>query len=522
MLKYISAYAETNKEKFNMNLINAKSDKNIINDITQLFKMLEQIPTVHVKNIRIDRHEEQFGPIREKGQYYKAVRQTRLNKVHFSIDIDGLEHRIEQDLFMLKLLDNNYYINEGTRYFPIWQIVPNFSIHTNNGVLLKPLTNLTSIIDTTANKQESNNYIAEDGKMLLNDVKLFEALIFSKSLPILFYYMGKFSIDIYNRERINSIDDVERRNTYMTTELLDKFNEYFNVDVELSMDPDELKGDDSRVVFKQEDGGLSFSMPKHQAKSTNGKIVVGMLLGSRDVSIKSKKKKAKALTFTVNEFNTPSFWLNIIGSVFTRGNDPYKKYRKANSIFISADRLVDDNVKKMLPVDPKWKENFYNLAYFTVRNFDKLMKKDNMDLRNMRLSLNEYILYPLRVKFANKINQISNQPNVTPDDVYKIFKKMSSMFLISSLVNSGLIHIYESTNEMSVFSQTLKCTFVGPAGGAGKNLTVNQRDIQPSFNCRLDLVYASPGNPGPTSILTPFQNLKENKFCNEIITDDAD
>ena len=511
MKKYLNNYSKTNNEKLNYSLLKSKNDNHILDEIKTIFKSLEQIPAIHVEDIRLDTHEEEFGPIKDGKNYYKPVHGTRLQRIHYRIRIDGLENTVESDLYLLKLLDNNYYINDGTRYFPIWQIVPDLCIHSNNGIMFKPLAMPVSCVNTI-----TRDYTAEFSGELFSEVKSFETLAFSKSIPMLIYYMAKFSTTIFNKYNIDSLESVENNKNATYPELIDMFKQYFHVDIKFNDSPHELI-EEGRLVFKQQNG-LSFSLPKDVPNTVNGKIILSMLLGSRN--LKDKKLKKEALGFTVEEFTTPLYWINMLGSAFTRGTDIYKRYKKGTSVIRSVDRLIDQTSINTLPVELEHKKDWYALNYWTCRNFNKLMKRDNMDLENMKLNMYEYILYPLRVKFTTKINQLQNQQTVTPADIYKLFKNLSSMFLIKELVNSGLIHLYENTNEFGVFNMTLKATFVGPAGGATRNLTLNQRDIHPSFMGRVDLVAASPGNPGPTTVLLPFSALENNKFSNKIVTDD--
>ena len=525
MKKYLADYQRLNPEKFNGKLLRSKNDSDLLREVKTVFQSLELIPSLRVADVRIDDREETYGPIRatddkEHKTYYKSTQPSRLVKIHYSIAVDGLETKIEQDLYMLRLLDNNYYINQGTHYFPIWEIVPNLTIHSRNALMVKPAAMPLSLIKSTTIQA-----VAEHSKLILNNLPVFDVLMFNKSLPLMYYIAGKKAIDEYNREIIGDVPnktvnptDVEKMQNWKTTAIIDAINDYWSLHLKFSDDPESLNIDD-RVVFKQENG-VAFSLSKSEAESVNGRIAIASLLCCTDTtSNKSRKKKRQYLTFTYDQLITPWYWIDLVGQTFTRGNDIFKRYRKANSIFISVDRVIDISAQKSMPIADMYKENCYTVLRYLCRNFDDLMKRDNNDLKNMKLNLYEYILYPLRIKLAKKINQLSNQSTVTPDDIKKIFKGLSPMFLIQELVKSGLIHIYEGTNDMNVFCETLKCTFVGPAGGAGSNLTLSQRDLQPSFNGRLDLVAASPGNPGPTSILVPFGDITDGKFSNELVKD---
>ena len=100
MKKYLNNYSKTNNEKLNYSLLKSKNDNHILDEIKTIFKSLEQIPAIHVEDIRLDTHEEEFGPIKDGKNYYKPVHGTRLQRIHYRIRIDGLENTVESDLYL--------------------------------------------------------------------------------------------------------------------------------------------------------------------------------------------------------------------------------------------------------------------------------------------------------------------------------------------------------------------------------------------------------------------------------------
>lgn len=145
-------------------------------------------------------------------------------------------------------------------------------------------------------------------------------------------------------------------------------------------------------------------------------------------------------------------------------------------------------------------------------NFDSLFNADSQNLHNKRVRLYEYILYPLRVYFGQHINRIINmQINRTSESISKIFTSLTPMFLMKNLVTSQLLRTYNSTNDYDLFSAYLKGTFKGPQA-LGKGVSLEQRDINPSYVGRIGLAAASPGDPGVTFTFSPFVKTYDGYF----------
>ena len=97
------------------------------------------------------------------------------------------------------------------------------------------------------------------------------------------------------------------------------------------------------------------------------------------------------------------------------------------------------------------------------------------------------------------------------EDVMKIFSSLTPMFLLKALISSKFLRTYNSVNDYNLFSAYLKGTFKGPQA-LGKGVSFDQRDIHPSYVGRIDLVAASPGDPGVSFTLTPFVHVYDGYF----------
>jgi hypothetical protein len=77
------------------------------------------------------------------------------------------------------------------------------------------------------------------------------------------------------------------------------------------------------------------------------------------------------------------------------------------------------------------------------------------------------------------------------------------MYVIKQTVTSELLRYYNSSNEMNLYSAFLKYTFRGPQS-LNKTVTMQQRDLHPSYAGRLSLIASSASDPGLSGSLTPF------------------
>ena len=496
----IKGFSDENKERFNSRFIMSRSDDSIQTEITNIFKSLEVINEIHIKGVIINSHEEEYGPIKQQGHYYKSPMESRLLKIHYSVAIDGLDHAIEKDMFLPKMLDSCFYVNDGVRFYPIWQVVDNLSYKTNNGVSLKSLLMPVTII-----RNDPFNYAPEFSKGVVTGIPDQTVLLFSKKVSPIFYFMMNWSLASLKAAGVSPFEDLAKFQEYQDPTLIDKFREFIGVDIRIDDDPLKL-AEDGRTVFvirERKDEGLAFSVPTADLETERGKAVVGMML-----AIRGKDKKHR-LAITKDQFITPWFWLDqlIEASGFSRSADQFKRLEKIQGVYLSLMRIIDGETRRMLPIPSKDKQDIFTILRYLIFNFNELFAQNPQDLHNKRVRLYEYILYPLRVYFSQHINRLINQQSTRDvKSVEKVFTSLTPMFLIKSLITSQLLRTYNSANEFNLFSAYLKGTFKGPQA-LGKGVSFDQRDLDPSYVGRIGLVAASPGDPGVSFTFSPFLEI---------------
>lgn len=503
--KMLCDFSNQNPERFNSDFILSKNDDDILNEVKNIFKSLEILDEVHIDDVSIDNNEEDFGPIKQQGKYYKSPLESRLIKIHYKVRIDGRPDPIEKDMFLPKMLDHCFYYNEGVRFFPIWQVVDNLSYATNNGVSLKSLMMpITMIVLDPFNEQPYGD------KKLVEGIPNYYALIFNKKVSPLYYFMCKFALDSLTKAGISPYADLDKFQNFSDPTLIDSLCKFMKIDAKFSDDPTTLV-EDGRTVFtlsEKNKTGVSFSMKDSDIQTVSGKIFLGMVLDTR---LKEKKTK---LVFNYSDMTRPWFWLDslIEASGFSKSADAFKRYEKIKGVYTSLSRIIDDQTKESLTISSEDKEDIFTVMRYLLVNFDTLFNADPQNLHNKRIRLYEYILFPLRVYFGQHINRIVNlQTSRDVASVEKIFTSLTPMFLLKNLITSQLLRTYNATNDFDLFSAYLKGTFKGPQA-LGKGVSLEQRDLNPSYMGRIGLVAASPGDPGVSFTFSPFVQVYDGYF----------
>lgn len=526
MYSLIKKYADQNPEKFNKDFILSRNDDEILDYVKDIFKSLEILNEIKVESVTLETDESGFGPIRAQHHYYKSILPSRLNKIHYRLKITpsetvediplldpddktiqapkentGESFIKEGDLFINKLVDKCFYINEGVRYFLIYQVVDNATYGTKDCVSLKSLLMPITLMQ--------NSFVAAP-EFLKDPVELasYQVLLFSKKINPILYILGKDSYNSIVRMKVTNPDKIiEERQALRDPTLIDKFNKFFGTDIKFSENINELNTD-KRTVFKiysekvkdsDQEKGLYFSVDTEKLVSDRmTKAVVGCIL---DLKNKEGKKK---LVYTYDNLITPWYWIDQLSDYFTKNTDPMKKFEKIKTMLISLDRLMDESTRKILNIKEEDKVNTLTVIRYLMRDFEDLSKQDSQDLDNKRIRLFEYEIYPLRLYFSQQIYRVLNSSTRSKAILDRMFSNLSPMYIIKQTVVNELLRYYNSPNEMNLFSSLLKYTFVGPQS-IHKVVSNEQRDLHPSYVGRVSLIASSAGDTvGIAGNLSPF------------------
>jgi hypothetical protein len=498
----LAAYSDSNPERFNKEFIYSRGKDASASYVQDIFKSLEVLPEIKVRSVTIETDEESFGPIRSQGHYYKPITESRFDRIHYVVDIQGRDKPIDRFIFIDKLLDGCFYENESIRFFPIYQIVDNLSYSTENGVSIKSLLMpITLISDGTFDLQLSKGQPVR--------IPSYDALLFSKRVSPLYYFMSKYALASLDRKGISAFDDFADFEAYSDPSIVDELIRFWGVDVKIGPTEESVAGEGREILTQDNGKGLFVSAkPEDIRKDEKTKAFIGMVLKP-----KSDVKK-KMLTYTYADMSTPWYWIDRTAGFFCKLTDAFKRFEKVKAVFVSLSRLIDDGTRRTMPIPEEDKADIFCIIRYMMVDFQKLFNSDSQNLDSKRIRLYEYIFYPLRSYFSQQIFKILNQPTRNVQTLEKIFSGLTPMFIIKKMVTGELLRYYNATNEMNLYSAYLKVTFRGPQA-LSKSVSITQRNLHPSYTGRLSLVNASAGDPGTSSILTPFVKIHEGGYFSE-------
>jgi len=471
MLDWIKDYEQPNK--FNEDIIyNLRKEDNMVDYLVDVCKALETIPNIKYDGYELIDDENKF-----KEKNWISVNDSRLSLINFKFIItfkDEVE-KVNMPIFIPKLINNYYYILNGNKYYAIYQNVDSSTYNTKDSCILKSL--LMPIIL----KREEKKITDIEG----NEYKGYIYLInlFKHKANILYYF---FSIMGYSKT-IN----------------------YFGFKDYISLKKKVNKNNTSAALYFQINKNVFLKINKKKFNSS--RFFRSFIFCLLDMFNKKT---------VIEKINKTSYWKVKLGSIFTKNNN--NQFEKAETVLLSFKRILDDRTKKNLRIPDEDKEDIFALIRWMVRNFNNLMKKDNLSLLNKRLRLAEYQITPFVRKMSVNTYRILNSKLLTMNKLKTIFK-LSPMTIISDLQESELLRYNNAVNDMDLFNCALKFSNRGPSSigeGSRKTVSIYYRGIHPSHLGRLSLNSCSAGDPGMSGVLSPFIKTDDFYYVGEELSDD--
>lgn len=215
---------------------------------------------------------------------------------------------------------------------------------------------------------------------------------------------------------------------------------------------------------------------------------------------------------TMNDLHDVNYWVCVLGSkmLANPNKDATKLFIKGKSILFSFGRLLDNTTRRNLKLKDYNKASPFAILRWMLRNFNELKAKDNMDLRNKRIRMGEYMEAYLIKKLSSRMNKFMTNNDVKLKDV-ELLVKMEQDYLVKTVIGAKkpLLRYDNTVNDMDMFT-SLKYTIKGP-GAIGENSAnaVNDkyRGIDQSYVGSIDLNTCSSSDPGMSGILTPFVKM---------------
>ena len=410
---YSKHLADTNPERFSKDLINTKANDNVLDYIDAICKSLEIIPGITYLGSEYLVNKKFYVPSIDTKKEVD-ITNSILDTIRFSFKLeaptqDGVEcEYITKDLYFPRLLENQFFIIDGNRYIPIFQMVDAGTYLNDNCLTLKTLlmpikvrNKVTSIEDMDGNTYTGMN---------------FEIDMFKNKINVFMYYFCKFGID----------------------EAL----EYFNMDAEISSTKVEYEGMD--IVNFQIAKNIYVGVTKEYLEECDEHVDLVITLCN---CLNNRCK-----------IDSQEFWLRRLGAHFTKNT--VQQEEKAKGILLSLERILDEITKKVLRTDDANKKDVYSVIKWMIMNYRLLSKQDTLDLDNKRLRVYEYILNPLLLRFSKSTYRLLNS-KITVHNLKTIFSNIHKGTLVKEIVRNELVRYKNTVNTYDLFSCFLKITQSG-------------------------------------------------------------
>jgi hypothetical protein len=468
--KFRKFHGNNNVEKFNEGIIYNKVNESILTYLDPICKALEIIPEITYLGSSVE-------PITKVYNFSKSEKtidieksELQLIKMSFEISKDGKTETIDKMIYFPKLIDSQYFVINGNRYFPVYQLLDSGTYRTNKALTQKTL--LMPIV--LREKKESFEDMNGNKHTMLNiDLDLFK-----NKIPFITYFFAKFGYE----------------GTIEYFGLEDKIHILEKEDLD-QLDEEELEDNVIFMITKN----IALVVDKTYFSVRNNQIMVSTILNSFNSRIK------------VDKIFEKDYWVKKLGGFFTTNNS--NKQEKGENIILSFERILDDWTKIILRTEGENKKDVYSVVKWMVENYSTLIKQDNMNLANKRLRLYEYLLHPLLIKFSKGTYRVLNSKNPTPEKIKTIFSNIQKGFLVKAIVNNELLRYDNSVNAISLFSTALRFTQSGPQSPfRSSNVNIKYRGLHPSYLGRIGLTSTSAGDPGVSGCLTPFLELPQGHY----------
>lgn len=469
MYNLLQNYSQSNPEKFNEDLIYLKEHDTVLTHINSIFKALEVINGVEFLGSTINEDESSFPDYIKNDKHQVNIAESRHVLVDFKFRIfdnkTGEEEIIEKSLFFPKLIDKTYFILNGSKFFPIYQIIDSATYNNNGSLTLKTL-----LMGVTIRTRDIEFYDMDDNKYS-GVVKVID--LFKNKLNYLLYFF-------VDRGYKNTME------YFLGKENLDKMH----------------------LILEDSDEHKNLKNENYVMFNLKNETILAIEKNLFDRYFKFFTNVIDILSDTeLFQITDKDYWKLEMGKIFSRNKNNYES--KANDILISFKRILDNSTKSTLRLKDENKEDIFAIVRWMVRNYDTLIYQDNMDLAYKRIRINEYLCYDLLIKMSNATYRLLNKSEITMKDRQTLFSTLTPMYILKKIGSNELLRYFGGVNAIELFNPSLKFSQRGFQGlGEGsRDVNKSYRGLHYSYPGRIGLTSSSAGDPGMSGTFTPFSKI---------------
>ena len=474
MKKFIRQFKNDEAGNINIDLIKRKSEDPLIKFILEIFQSLEITNYITLLDYKVENDESKIDfnkyittrkKVKKKDmniryQYMHPDRCMELT-INFKIHVKGEEAVIQKNILVPKLDENNYFIIRGKKYFLLYQLLDNSTYTSRSGLTLK------SLMPICVNK-EMDTLVDVEGNTY--EIPYYYINVFQRQIETFLFYFCKAGFK--DTMKYFSMDKLIVLVNSKMEQNSDRFY-YFNINKQLTLGVERYFFD--KFLYVQ-------SMTLMIKRCMNNKT-------------------------SVTNLEDTKYWMERLGSLYTTTS--YKMYESGKSTVAFFERLLDITTQKNLKISPVNKISIYSVIKWMVQNYIDLKKKDNLDLDNKRLRLNEYVAALLSKRMGESVNRLLTLGNKIKIKQVKDIFKFPGTLIFQLLYSSPLLKYNDAVNDLDAFT-ALRYSVRGPnslGNRSDRNISIKFRSAHPSYVGRLDLNSCSSSSPGLSGVVCPFTKM---------------
>ena len=497
--QFKNEYAENN---INYALANREYEAPLYQFILEIFQSLESTGYITMIDWHLYDDESKFDISKFNLTRKKKVKNKKDKSKIINIDYDRVSLlymrfniRVKNEstfkevyLLIPKFDDNNFLYIKGKKVYLIYQMVNSSTYVTKNSVTLKGLMPLCI-------NRESVEITDTEG--IIYKVPYYRILNFNKKFNPMNIFCAKFglakTIDMFDCSRVLTVVDAKEKEDYDFI----YFQIYNTTQVSKNIKPANIKVKVLKRLF---------------VKYNYLKGITTMLVNLLNDAHKPD---------LINIYENSDYWLGVLGSVYTNDHSINTDIGRSSLIFF--ERLIDLTTKRLLRFHEINKSNVYNIIVTLIQNFDEFKKKNNNDVRNRRLRLNECIGSLTSQQLGRSVGRIMKKgEKVTLDNVVGILKIPPNM-IFRTLYSSSLITFNDIINDMDFFN-AFKFSIRGPNSIGSKSerkITAKDRGVAISSIGIVDSDVCSSSSPGLGGLISPYAKTYGLYFSDEMEPEDG-
>lgn len=458
-----------NADYFNNELIYGLRSEPLVKFVLKAFKIIES-KYIKLESWELITDESKFDSYKVNTKYIKNNKNKKFDKrlpikgsrfdllkLSFRCTIGEDSWIEEREVLLYKQINNFYYIIEGNRYCPIYQLV-DASVYNRKDYLTQKTQSSPIIL-----KRDIENIKDVTGQEF--KVQYYRICLSKQRINILYFYMALMGYD--NTIKFMQMSNIIKIETYK------KYNK------------------EEEYCFKS-NTGLYLKVIKYFFD--NDTFVRYMITGLLYIMENCD---------SIDDLYNNEVWTAKLGGLITKEDQEFdKRFYKGKSFLLTFHGFLDYLTQEDLRLKNYNKSSTFALVRWMLRNFNELKLKDNMDLENKRIRFGEHMVAPLVRRFNQRKRKFITDITTNKIKPYYIqdLINMDQEFVIKTISGSksSLMKYDDAVNDCDLFT-ALKFSLKGPNSIGEKNsnsVSVLDRDIHPSYVGALDINATSNSDPG--------------------------